>query len=166
MDLSLGELQEFVMDREAWSAAIHGVAKSRTRLSDRTELNWTCSRASLIAQLVKNPPATQETLDLFLCWEDLLENGQATHSSILGLPLWLSWWRICLQCERPGLDPWVGSLGWEDPWRRERLLIPVFWPGEFHGLYSQWGCKELDTTEWLTLSLSFNCIEYQENISL
>ena len=34
MDVSLGELQEFVMDREAWSAGIHGVAKSRTRLSD------------------------------------------------------------------------------------------------------------------------------------
>ena len=40
MDVSLGELRELVMDREAWRAAIHGVAKRRTRLSDWTELNW------------------------------------------------------------------------------------------------------------------------------
>ena len=46
------------------------------------------SWASLIAQLVKNP---QEPLVRFLGQEDLLEKGQATHSSILGLPLWLSW---------------------------------------------------------------------------
>jgi len=61
------------------------------------------SWASLVAQLVKNLPAMQET------W----------------------------------VDPWVGKSSW----RRERLPIPVFWPGEFHGLYSPWGHKESDTTE-------------------
>ena len=43
---------------------------------------------------------------------------------------------------------WVGKI----PWRRERLPTPVFWPGEFHGLYSPWARKELDMTERLSLS--------------
>ena len=58
-------------------------------------------RASLVAQLVKNPPAMWET--------------------------------------------WVRSL------RRERLPTPVFWPGEFHGLYSLWSLKELDMIKQLSL---------------
>ena len=45
MDLSLSELRELVMDREAWRAVIHGVKKSQIRLSNRTELNITNTRA-------------------------------------------------------------------------------------------------------------------------
>ena len=50
---------------------------------------------------------------------------------------------------RSGFNLWVGKI----PWRRERLPTPVFWPGDFHGLYNPWGRKELDTTERLSLLL-------------
>ena len=54
-------------------------------------VNLINKKASLVAQLVKNPPAMQETLVWVLGCEDQLEKGQATHSSILGLLWWLSW---------------------------------------------------------------------------
>ena len=112
------QLQELVIDREDWHAAVHGVTKSWTRLSDWTEqnilfissLNCQVYDLSLVAQLVKNPPATQETPVQFLGQEDPLEKGQATHSSILRLPFvqlvknLLAMW-----------ETWIQSLGWEDP---------------------------------------------------
>ena len=52
LDMGLNKLRASVMDREAWRAAIHGVAKSRTRLSDWTELNWMC----LILRISKTKP--------------------------------------------------------------------------------------------------------------
>ena len=55
----------------------------------------------------------------------------------------------CLQYVRPGFDAWVGKIHW----RREQLPTPVFWSGEFHGLYSPWAHKKSDTTEWHSLSL-------------
>ena len=50
--------------------------------------------------------------------------------------------RICLQCRRPGFDPWVGKI----PWRREWQHTPIFLPGEFHRhrslvVYSPWDCR-------------------------
>ena len=64
-----------------------------------------------------------------------------------GLPLWFNWSRICLQCGRPWFDPWVEKI----PWRRERLPIPIFWLGEFHGLYSPWGHQE-SGHNWVTFT--------------
>ena len=138
-------------DGGAWWAAVYGVAQSRTRLKQLSSSS-SSSRASLIAQFVKNPPAMKETLVWFLGWEDPLEKGYATHSSIYGLPLWLSWSKIRLQCGRPGLFPWIGKI----PWRRERLPTPVCWPGEFHGLYSPWGRKEWANST--SLHIPFICL--------
>ena len=52
MDVSLGELRELVMDKEAWRAAIHGVTKSRTRLSDWTKLNLNVVLGELLEDTV------------------------------------------------------------------------------------------------------------------
>ena len=50
-------------------------------------------------------------------------------------------------------ETWVQSLGWEDPLEKGKATHSCILPGEFHGLYSLWGRKELDMTERLLLSL-------------
>ena len=73
------------MDRGAWPDIVHGVAKEldmTLELKNNKQV-LSISRASLVAQLVKNPPAMQETWVRSLGWEDPLEKGKATHSSIL-----------------------------------------------------------------------------------
>ena len=89
---------------------IYVISQNSSRLFSRLFVPVYCSHwASVVAQLVKNPPA-------------------------IG---------------RPGFDPWVGKISW----RRERLLNPISWPEQFHGLHCPWGCNELDTTEQLSLSV-------------
>ena len=63
-------------------------------------------------------------------------------------------------------DTWVRSLGWEDPLEKGMATTPVFWPGEFHGLYSPWGGKESDMTEQLSLSKIKNFVGISIGITL
>ena len=64
----------------------------------------------------------------------------------IGYPHQYSWASLVAQlvknlpeCGKPGFVPWFGKI----PWRRERLPSPVFWPGEFHELYSPWGSQRV-----------------------
>ena len=75
-------------------------------------------------------------------------------------PLQYSWASLVAQLVKNLLamwETWVCSLVGKIPWRRESLPTLVFWPGEFHGLYSPWGCKESDMTE----QLSLHCVYYK-----
>ena len=90
MDMSLSELQELVMDREAWHAAIHGVTKSWTRLSDWTELN----RRKLSRDLCESLP-TFGTRCLIItkekCWVKYESSNMLCESCIQIQPSCLYW---------------------------------------------------------------------------
>ena len=116
------------------SSALH---KRCSRLQKSIKINfssfalspWICfvhtcvSIGLLCGSAGKESTCNMGDLGLILGWEDPLEKETTPHSSIMawripwtvGLPLWLSWYRIHQQCERPRFDPWVGKI----LWRRE-----------------------------------------------
>ena len=113
MDMSLSELREMVMDREAWRAVIHGVAKSRTRLSNWTELNWTDLHmpSILFSSSTAHPKPglhlknEQCDLKIFLQHFHLRESGKCLSFRLWLLYLQLAFWKRiatysrCLEAE-------------------------------------------------------------------
>ena len=159
MDLVLGRLWELVMDRKAWCAAVHEVTKIWTQLRNWTE--WISKMEQMMFELfwkVKYAIWWLNWIRRYWFGCQTVSLTQFSHSSFVpglvqdGFPWWLRWWRIHLQHGRPGFDPWAAKI----PWKSGRLPTPVFWPGEFHGLYSPWGCKELDMTEQISFTSSRN----------
>ena len=93
-------------------------------------------------------------------WQRMRWLDSITDSSYMNLSKWLRWLSVCLQCGRPGFDPWVRKI----PWIRKWQSTPVLLPGKSHGQrslvgYSPWDPKESDTTEWLHFHFHYHNFE-------
>ena len=121
MDMSLSKLRELVMERKAWRAAIHGVTKSRTWLSDWTELNWTELKEQHFDQASKSKLETLYMYLKSLCFKECLGHSTAlmreegwSVPSVLGLRCDISTWPV----RRKGCritNKWT------------RLNVPAYW---------------------------------------
>ena len=82
----------------------------------------------------------------------LIPGSGSSAGEGIGYPLQYSWASLVTQLMKSEFDPLVMKI----PWRRGRLLTPVFWPGEFHGLYSPWGHRVRHDLVTFTFSYNFS----------
>ena len=128
--------------RGAWWTTVHRVTKSWTQLSMHTQI--TISLSSTISS--RKPHSRRD---------NSVHRLLTRYGWGFRLSLSLTWSFPCgsvgkestCNVGRPGFGSWVGKI----PWRRKQLPTPVFSPGEFHGLYSPWGCKEAVTVDQFSL---------------
>ena len=139
MDVSLSELRELVMDREAWRAVIHGVTKSWTRLSDWTELNWTPELVTWLRpdqsehhtpkdndwfrdkQGNQSEPMTLKEIILFWFWGIFNTTEKETYTQTSHHPIYLSpeltWMALVMSCWLPFSSMW--NLKMKPLWGQE-----------------------------------------------
>ena len=112
-------------------AAVKRYPASKVR---ETQVGWEALREGIRGQTDWNHNHRQ--LANLITWTTALSNSVKLSHAMWGHPRQMG----------HGGEFWQNLVHWM--W--ERLTTPVFWPGKFHGLYSPWGCKESDTTEWLS----------------
>ena len=128
---------------------------------------WTLKGGMLVCRGSHNKAPTTENsskIDFLTALEARSPRARSWHVWILWSPLsyslasyslQYSWASLVAQLVKnsPAMwETWFQSLDWEDPLEKGKATTPVFWPGEFHDLYSPWRHKESDTPERLSLS--------------